>query len=98
MGRSVLSPTQLSMETISPMPFIVILLVIGSINAMPNPTSDIETGEDVTPLTGPTQNPPDNVGGGYVYNDNNYAASPRRPRSPRRVLNCGIVGCESIEV
>merc|ERR1712002_507063 len=37
MGRSVLSPTRLSVESMSPIPFFVILLVIGSINAKPNP-------------------------------------------------------------
>merc|ERR1711955_51719 len=42
MGRSVLSPTRLSVESMSPIPFFVILLVIGSINAKPNPMGESE--------------------------------------------------------
>merc|ERR1712243_9775 len=95
MGRSVLSPTQLSVEMMSPMPFIVILLVIGSINAMLNPTSDIKTGED-----GPTTNTPDT----RVTVDNDYEAGPqkrdkRTPRCKRPSYctfktGCGRKGCD----
>merc|ERR1711970_655268 len=81
MGRSVLSPTQLSVEMISPMPFIVILLVIGSINAMPNPTMDIETDGDVTP---PTSNPPDTGVTANYDSDNVFMSNlPRDKRSPK---------------
>merc|ERR1712243_433065 len=41
-GRSVLSPTRLSVESMSPIPFFVILLVIGSINGKPNPMGESE--------------------------------------------------------
>merc|ERR1712126_56885 len=82
MGRSVLSPTRLSVETMSPILFIVILLVIGSVNA------DVENGEDATTLTGSTSNLPDTgVTGGNDYdNYNNYEESPhgRDKRAPRR--------------
>merc|ERR1712243_336973 len=70
MGRSVLSPTQLSVETMSPMSFIVILLVIGSINA------ELENGEDGNPPTEPTSTDTGvPVNDDDVYNDNNDEAS-----------------------
>merc|ERR1711955_159511 len=102
MGRSVLSPTQLSVEMMSPMPFIVILLVIGSINAMPNPTSDIKTGEDVIPLT--TNTPDTRVTVGNDNMDNHYEAGPqkrdkrtpqcKRPSYCTFKTGCGRKGCD----
>merc|ERR1711872_722043 len=100
MGRSVLSPTQLSVEIMSPMPFIVILLVIGSINAMPNPTSDIKTGED-----GPTTNTPHIgiiVGDDNVDNHNEASPQKRDKRTPQCKrpgyctfkTGCGRNGCD----
>merc|ERR1712002_356683 len=58
MGRSTLSTAQQSLSTMSPMPFIVILLVMGSIKAMPNP-QEMNTDEDLTPPTEPESNPSD---------------------------------------
>jgi len=97
MGRSVLSPTQLSVETMSPMSFIVILLVFGSINA------ELETGEDGSPPTEPTS-----TDTGFpvidddVYNNNNDEASPQKRsacnwKMPKRCLfrdGCRGAHCE----
>merc|ERR1712243_295193 len=75
MGRSVLSPTRLLVETMSPMSFIVILLVIGSINA------DIENGEDGNLLTEPTSTDTGfPVNDDDVYNDNNDDEASRYKR------------------
>merc|ERR1712243_548205 len=82
MGRSVLSPTRLLVETMSPMSVIVILLVIGSINA------DIENGEDGTLLTEPTSTDTGfPVNDDDVYNDNNDDEASRYKRQAKGRCN-----------
>merc|ERR1719167_1342932 len=83
--------SNISVETMSPMSFIVILLVIGSINA------ELETGKDGNPPTEPTS-----TDTGFpvidddVYNENKDEASPqkrsacnwKKPRSCRFRSGC----------
>merc|ERR1711962_468681 len=73
-------------STMSPMPFIVILLVMGSIKAMPNP-QEMNTDDDLTPPNGPTS---EDLADNAVPEDNDNKAS-RKRRAPETTTMMQIV-------